>query len=348
MSILDSSQFQVALEHLSFLSHEQARSFVENGYVVVSNAFPEEVAEQVCNFAWQELESKHGIQRDNPSTWRELSNGYIRTAGGNVDVRMESEAPNALAAHADLVGGLDRLPHRGVHLRFTDGIISNFRTNNSKPSDPAKKRAPGWHKDGWHFRHFLDSPEQGLLVVPIYSEIRPQSGGTVIATDSIVPVARLLSTYRMGFHADSVQGGGYLIPYLVDQCSNFVELTGRPGDMAILHPFMLHRFNPNPTDRTRFIANYAVVLREPMCFSRAEDDHYSLAELVVLHALDTERYEFKTTRAREAFVPGPFRNEEEARRQRGLLLDEMRQMALNGLETPSWGSQYGYMSNAVA
>ena len=30
------------------------------------------------------------------------------------------------------------------------------------------------------FRHFLDSAEQGLLVLLIYSDIEPQSGGTYV------------------------------------------------------------------------------------------------------------------------------------------------------------------------
>ena len=46
------------------------------------------------------------------------------------------------------------------------------------------------------FRHLLDSPEQGLLVVPLFNDILPQSGGTHIATDSIGVVSRFLVNPR--------------------------------------------------------------------------------------------------------------------------------------------------------
>jgi hypothetical protein len=35
--------------------------------------------------------------------------------------------------------------------------------------------------DGTFFRHFLDSPEQGLLVVPIFSDVEHRGGGTLLA-----------------------------------------------------------------------------------------------------------------------------------------------------------------------
>ena len=38
---------------------------------------------------------------------------------------------------------------------------------------PLSAQAGGWHKDGWMFRHFLDSAEQGLLVLVIYNDIVP-------------------------------------------------------------------------------------------------------------------------------------------------------------------------------
>ena len=45
------------------------------------------------------------------------------------------------------------------------------------------------------------------------------------------PVARLLASQPAGIHPDSVQGSGYLIPSLISGCENFVELTGRAGDI---------------------------------------------------------------------------------------------------------------------
>ena len=335
------------------LTRAEARHFVDKGYVVVKGAFSKEIAALVRDRAWKELAAKHGVDRSDRTTWsqsfhgRRGLRGYVRTGGSELRFNLSAEAPRALQAQLDALGGANRLPKDGAELAWGTNAIANLSAGDDTEWQPPQPRQPGWHKDGWHFRHFLNSPEQGLLTVPIYSDIQPQSGGTFIATDSIAPVARLLAAHPQGFHADSVQGAGYLIPYLIEQCSAFEELTGEAGDMAILHPYMLHRAVPNPSERPRFIANAAVVLNEPMRFSRPPGEPHSLVELAVLRALGVERFAFEQTNRKEAFVPGPFRDDEEAETQRRRLGEEMRATALAGLATPSWAAQCGYMSNQM-
>lgn len=339
------SAIDESISSLEFLTPEYAHDFLENGFVVVKNAFPQTVADQICENAWKELHSEFGIVAGERNTWRKHPHGYIRTNGQNLRFKLEDEAPDAALAQCDVLGGCNRLPFNGSHLTFSGGIIANFGVESQESWGPPSAQQGGWHKDGWHFRHFLDSPEQGLLTVPIYTEILPKSGGTILARDSIAPVARLLNEYPAGFHADSVQGSGYLIPYLVEQCNDFVELTGEPGDLAILHPYMLHRRTVNPSDRPRFIANLAIVLQEPMCFQRDQGDPYSLVELAVLAALEKASLDYQPTNPREAFVPAPFRKEPDATSRRAELREEMSFMLESGVETPSWGSSYGYMTN---
>ena len=340
--------FEDALAKCEFLTPEQARDFILNGYVVIKNAFSRDIANRICEHAWSELKEEHSIDRNDRESWRRQPRGYIRTNGKGFRIRMLEEAPNALKAQTDVLGGRDRLWEDGVRLGFPGGIIANFRTDGDAPWQPPHARQGIWHKDGWHFRHFLDSPEQGLLTVPIYTEILPQSGGTFIAKDSIGPVARLLAEFPQGFHADGTQGNGYLIPYLIEQCSEFAELTGEPGDLVLLHPYMLHRPTVNPTDRPRFIANLAIVLKEPMQFKRPKHETYSIVELAVLHALGTNSFDFQNTTPRQAYVPGPFRKEDAVKVERTALRTEMAQMADAGVITPAWGSDLGYMSNNPA
>ena len=355
--------FDAACSKCRLLSREQAWHFVEHGYVRIPAAFGKELAATVREQAWRDLREKHGVSEQNPSGWGVTQGangipGYVRTAGSGRKFTLRTEAPRAFRALADVVGGAERLPHGGERLAWGDGAIANLgggeptapgsggtEDRTSTNAVPIEARQRSWHKDGWHFRHFLDSPEQGLLVVPIYSDILPQSGGTRIATDSIAPVARLLASNPQGFHADSVQGAGYLIPGLVEQCSRFQELTGETGDMAILHPYMLHRPCANPSTRPRFIANAALVLAEPMRFDRPRHETCSLVELAVLRALGTARFPFAIEGEREAFVPGPFRDDEERAAQRTRLEAEMQAMAQRGVVTPDWGVEFGYMSN---
>ena len=348
------SAFEAALAQCRLLERQQASHFVENGYVLVKDAFPAEIAESVCSQAWRDLLENHGVDEKDPRSWQRQFHGpggipgYVRTAGSGRRFVLHREAPKAFQALVDVLGGTQRLPADGSELAWGDGAVANLGAGDGQHQWQAPShRQRSWHKDGWHFRHYLDSPEQGLLVVPIFSNILPRSGGTHIATDSIAPVARLLADNRQGLHADSVQGSGYLIPGLVEQCSDFQELTGEIGDMAILHPFMLHRPCVNPSPRPRFIANAALVLREPMQFNRPPGDAYSLVELAVLRALRTNALSFEITGRREAVKPAPFRDEEE-RAAEGLRLEaEMAAMASKGVVTPAWGEGLGYMSNAI-
>jgi len=185
----------------------------------------------------------------------------------------------------------------------------------------------------------LDSPEQGLLVVPIFSDILPQSGGTTIATDSIQVLARFLAQRPEGLHPDGTQGGGYLIPALVEQCQQFEELTGNAGDVALLHPLMLHRASANPSGRARFIQNGRLSLEEPLCFNRADPADYSLVELCVLRALgEAERLAgWEPNGPREnndkstdwgRVTPRPFRTEEEKVEQQAIITVEQEKLAV--------------------
>jgi hypothetical protein len=67
-------------------------------------------------------------------------------------------------------------------------------------------------RDGDFFRHFLDSPEQALLVIPLFADIQPRGGGTYIAPDGIPKVAKYLlehpeGTYPQSYQDESLFGG---------------------------------------------------------------------------------------------------------------------------------------------
>jgi hypothetical protein len=341
-----------AVASCEVLSGDDARHFVENGFVVIRDAFPLSIAEHVRTETWHELSDRFGITEDDPTSWDskragpQAVPGHMRTAGSGHRFNLQATAPRALAAQLDVVGGAERLAGGGEKVAWGDAAAVNLggASAHFEVPDP---RLSGWHKDGWHFRHFLGSPEQGLLTVPIFSEIRPGGGGTVIATDSIAPVARLLAAHPEGLHPDSVQGAGYLIPGLIDRCKNFVELTGDPGDMVLLHPYMLHRASAKVSGPPRFIANAALALREPMRFDRNEDDPYSLVEIAVLRALGKPRLPFTQTRPALACKPTPFREKAESAEARRWLELEMRQLAEAGEVTPNWATDYGYMTNAL-
>jgi phytanoyl-CoA dioxygenase PhyH len=287
------------------LTSEQAQQFLDKGYVVLRGCFTRQAAEEYTADIWTRL----GYDRDDPSTWAEPSvhMPYHRL----MDVR--EFAPKAWAAVCDLLGGEER-----VALPYTwgDGFIVNLRHDADRPWEPATPRSPGWHKDGDFFRHFLDSPEQGLLTLVLWSDVRHQGGATFVAADSVGPVARFLAE-----HPEGVLPGDFPVPELIGRCTEFVEATGSAGDVFLLHPYVLHAKAQNLLRLPRFITNPPVRLAEPMRFDRPDPREFSLVERAVLRGLGVERLEFTPTAAREAVVP------ERVHRQERMKTAERRRLA---------------------
>ena len=102
-------------------------------------------------------------------------------------------SPKAWSVYCQLLGGESRISD---HMRsWADGFIVNLGKEGYKAEDELKFRElDGWHNDGDFFVHFLDSPEQALLVIPLWSEIVPKGGGTVINTDGIKHIAKFMVT----------------------------------------------------------------------------------------------------------------------------------------------------------
>jgi hypothetical protein len=110
-------------------------------------------------------------------------------------------------------------------------------------------------------------------------------------------VARLLAETPEGILPDDFD-----YDELIGQCAEFVETTGRLGDVVLLHPFVLHAVSQNHRG-PRFITNPPITLREPMRFDRADPAEHSLVERAVLRALGVRRYDFRPAGEREQVVP---------------------------------------------
>jgi hypothetical protein len=162
-------------------------------------------------------------------------------------------------------------------------------------ADPSPE-SPGWHVDGSWFRHYLDSPEQGLLTIVLWNDVVHQGGATFVAADSVGPVARYLAQ-----HPEGINPGGFPYSDLLRECSHFVEASGEVGDVCLLHPLMVHAMSPNVLRRPRFVTNSTLMLAEPMRFDRPDGDH-SPVERAILRALGTDGYTFTAAGPRTRIV----------------------------------------------
>jgi hypothetical protein len=279
------------------LSETEIEQFITRGFVRISGCFSPELAQDLTRRACERLY----CSLEDPTTWPA---GRIR-APESQRVSIESIAPKAWQAACELVGGVERT----LPCRWGDGFLIHFGGEAFEWQPPSPVIHPQWqvwHKDGDFFRHFLDSPEQGLLVIAIFSEIGERGGGTYLACDSVGHVARFLAE-----HPEGVLPLGTPNDEIVGRCSDFIEATGSIGDVYLMHPFMLHTRSVNVSGRARFIINPPVMLQEPMNFSRPDSRDHSPVERGVLRALGVERYDFVLSQPREAIVPARLKLEKQ-------------------------------------
>ena len=264
------------------LSPAQQNHFLEHGYVKLDAALPRDFAIGV----YREAFARKGIDPDRPESWTEpITRAH---AGRHYD--LYQLAPELAAAAAELLGGLDRV--KGNKLGFGTNVIANFFFGEGKPWSLPDDRA-GWHKDGYFFRHFLDSPEQALLGIVLWSDVVHQGGATMIAPQSIGAVARYLAKHPEGVHPN-----GFPREELMKECPVRIEAIGSAGDVYLMHPYMLHTQWLNPHRKLRCIDNAVFQFAEPMNFNRENPADFSPVERAVLRGLGVERYDFKPTRER--------------------------------------------------
>ncbi len=276
------------------LTKKQLDEFYEKGCVALRGAMPRKTALDYAKDVWVRL----GYDPDDKSTW-EKSRIHMPYLSG---VPVGELAPGVLSAMHQLCGGPERIegtPHWG------DGFIVNLGADDHETNwQPAGPNLPGWHKDGDFFRHFLDSPEQGLLVIVLWSDVVHRGGPTYLANDSIKPIAEFLAKRPEG-----VLPNAFDFEALIGQCGRFEEATGEAGDVFLMHPYQLHASSLNPLRLPRVITNPPIHLSAPMNFNRP-DGAYSPIERSVLLALGVEKLDFAPTQPRERIVPERVKNQQ--------------------------------------
>jgi hypothetical protein len=89
----------------------------------------------------------------------------------------------------------------------------------------------------------------------------------------------------------------------IHRCSNFVEVTGKIGDVVLMHPLMMHSASKNHLRTPRVITNPPVSLREPFRFD-CPAGQLSLVEQKTLKALGKDSLEgWSITGERRLIVP---------------------------------------------
>ncbi|MBA3684140.1 MAG: phytanoyl-CoA dioxygenase [Planctomycetes bacterium] len=251
----------------SMLTAAQLSEFHDDGFTVLRSAFSAEIAARCRAMLWAHI----GLAPDRPQEWTQ-SVIHVQQSFADGPFR---EVLNAriTGAYDDLLG-----VGRWQPIQHFGWWPITFPGHQQPPWHPHEG---GWHVDGQQFHHHLDSPDQGLLPLFLFSDIRPGGGGTAISLGSHLQTARILR---------DAEPAGLDVNELARRVSaqprpRVLEATGSAGDIYLLHPFMLHTRSANTGSDVRFICNPCLPLVERMDLDPASTRDHSPLERSIMEAI---------------------------------------------------------------
>jgi hypothetical protein len=249
------------------LIEKDVRQFIEQGYVVVREAFSRELAEPILSMVWAEL----NIDPNDQSTW----------TSPKIILRKVLETQPAPQIHTQrYLGAVDDLCGSG-RWEATSGVGHWPILFPGFASPPWRPPEGGWHVDINLDHHCINSPELGLLCLELFSDIEPGGGGTAVRAGSHRYIARILA----GAKPDGLSGRELVLhARTATEHLPVVETNGHAGDILLLHPFTVHAASPNTGDRVRIAAIKLIRLYEPMNLERQDRGDYSPVELAIVEA----------------------------------------------------------------
>ena len=253
---------------MKFLSGEQTTQFLRDGYIVVKEAFPREVAEELVGQFWAEAP----IAPNDRAAWEQriylIQKGFSPREGGPL------WGESAFLALDDLLGeGRYNKPNgSGWPLLNLPGFAT----------PPWTPPTEGWHIDGIQFHHHVNSKDQGLIGLLLFTDVAPGGGGTAVKPGSHHFCSRILQEAEPdGFEVSE------LARVVGDATMDLpaIEILGNAGDILMMHPHLYHASSPNCSDTVRIASNFCVTLHEPMNLNQPDPAAYSLVEKAIVQAL---------------------------------------------------------------
>ncbi|XVQ13789.1 phytanoyl-CoA dioxygenase family protein [Spirillospora sp. CA-255316] len=225
------------------LDDAQIRTFVEDGFVLLEEAFPREIAEEGRAILWRDT----GCDPDDPATWTQP---VVRLGNyAQEPFRAAANTPRLHAAFDALVGEGRWQPQGG---------LGTFPVRFPSPDDPGDG---GWHveasfsggdaADFLSWRTNVRSRGRALLMLFLFSDVGEDDAPTRIRVGSHLDVAPILEPAgEEGM--DFMALAGAAVP--ASDHRPVAYATGRAGDVYLCHPFLVHAAQPHRGTRPRFMA----------------------------------------------------------------------------------------------
>ncbi|MBG0851191.1 phytanoyl-CoA dioxygenase family protein [Streptomyces spinoverrucosus] len=259
------------LPHDDPMDDEMVERFLEDGFVKIEGAFPPRVAEHCARLLWRET----GYDPADPGTWKDPVHWVYDMAQGPF-----AAAVNTPVLHEafDALVGADRWTSR-----YSLGSFPLRFPHEEEPDDA------GWHIEGSYapegatLPHTnLRSRDRALLMLFLFSEVSEADAPTRIRVGSHLDVPPVLQPY-------GEEGASFMeLGPKVDAASERRPLayaTGRPGDVYLCHPFLVHAAQPHHGTRPRFMAQPPLLPAEQLRLERPDGD-YSAVEFAIRRGLE--------------------------------------------------------------
>lgn len=246
------------------MSNTQIEQFINDGFIRIDNAFPEELAEQGRSILWKDT----GCDPNDPMTWTQP---VIRLGDyAQEPFRLAANTPELIAAFDQLVGPGRWLPR---------GSLGTFPVRFPSPNDPGDA---GWHTEAsfqgadGSWRLNLTSDGRALLMLFLFSDVGIDDAPTRILVGSHLDIPKLLEpagTNGLSFLELAQQFG--------DSLTRPMALaTGKAGTVYLCHPFLIHAAQPHHGNNPRFMAQPPLLPAQPLQLFR-EDNDYSPVETAI-------------------------------------------------------------------
>ena len=245
------------------LSNEEIGNFINEGYVIIRNAFPRKIADECRGLIWQTLEKENSIERLNPLTWSAnrrigLSKTFSQEDGepwSKIFTDKILDSISLLIGDQESFGKLD-----------TGWWIVSFPGHDVLPPGLSGKM----HVDGHWFRHYPFSKEIGLIVLFLFSDIKLNGGGTCMARKSHIDMIKHLSSAgKYGMISSELKEviNANLDGWELD------EFYGSAGDVCLMHPLLVHGRGKNLStideENVRFLSHSIVSLKNDLDLNKA-------------------------------------------------------------------------------
>jgi hypothetical protein len=246
----------------NIFSDAQQEQFVEQGFVKLENAFPQQIANEARAILWQAT----GCDPDDTKSW---TRPVVRLGDFSAEpFRQAANTPALHAAFDGLVGVGRWLPRESL-----GGFVVRF----PHPTDPTDT---GWHLDAsflgperpdsyLNWRVNIRSDGRALLMLFLFSDVSEQDAPTRIRVGSHLLVPPLL--------APAGEAGLSMVEIsrLAEQATAGLPetlATGPAGTVYLCHPFLVHAGQPHGGTTPRFLAQPPLVPKMRFDLTCSEDN----------------------------------------------------------------------------